>query len=405
MNEHWSHPRTLLSAELAPRWQAWRANNFATFLAQGFPNKKQEEWRHTDVSAIADHTFQLVKNSELPTHSALPAGVIFASLAEALQTHSEIIEPYLKLIKKSNPFVDLNFAFLQAGLFLYVPKNVVIPQPVQWTHYLAALNEDAMQHSCQVIVLEPQAQLSLVEVYNGDNQNKYFNNILTAIFVNEGASLTYYKCQNETLSTYHIANTQITQQANSIVKSFNFSLGAQLARDDLQILLNGEGAHCELYGLYMPRRQQHIDNHTAIVHQVANCSSQQLYKGILNDDATAVFNGKILVQPQAQNTQAQQTNRNLLLSKIAQINTKPQLEIYADQVQCQHGATVGQLDKDAIFYLQSRGINAEEATRMLTYAFAEEVLEKIPSSNVSNFIRALYCHPEHREGSPYEPLK
>ena len=393
MNKHWGHAHTLLSADLAPKWQAWRGKHFAEFIAQGFPTKQQENWKYTDLSLLANESFELDSKTTRSINAAiLPAGVVLVSLAEALQEHADIITPYLDLIKNTNPLVSLNLAFLQNGLFLYVPKNTVIEQPIEISHCVSTMAENAMQHSFCLVVVDTAAQVSLLETYMGDNANKYFNNVVTAIFVRDAAKLNYFKCQNESKDTYHIANTQITQQANSEVKAFNFCFGGQLAREDLTVTLQGKGAKVELFGLYMPREKQHMDHHTAIIHDVAECNSYQLYKGILDDSAVGVFNGKILVQPQAQNTQAQQTNRNLLLSKTAQINTKPELEIYADQVQCQHGATVGQLDEDALFYLRSRGISAEHATRVLTYAFAEEVLELIPSKVVSDLLKkAVPC--------------
>jgi Fe-S cluster assembly protein SufD len=390
MNKHWEHARTLSSADLAPQLQAWRAKHFSEFIAQGFPTKQQENWKYTDLSLLANESFEVDNKASQSTSAAkLPAGVILISLSEALQKHADIVMPYLDLIKNTNSLVSLNLSFLQNGLFLYVPKNVVVEQPIEISHCLAAMTKNAMQHSFCLIVVDTAAQASVLETYVGDNTSKYFNNIVTAIFVRDAAKLNYYKCQNESMSTYHIANTQITQHTNSEVKAFNFCFGGQLVREDLIVALQGKNAKAELFGLYMPKQKQHMDHHTAIFHDVAECNSYQLYKGILDDAAVGVFNGKIQVQAQAQNTQAQQTNRNLLLSKTAQINTKPELEIYADQVQCQHGATVGQLDEDALFYLRSRGIGSEEAIRMLTHAFAEEVLEKIPSTYACNLIRSF----------------
>jgi Fe-S cluster assembly protein SufD len=272
------------------------------------------------------------------------------------------------------------------GLFLYVPKNVKIEKPIQCLFISTQEFQDSMQHLRNLIIVEENSQVTLFETYVSETEKKYFNNIVTQIYLGNHSQINYYKYQQESENGYHIANTQIHQQANSCVNSFHFSLGSQLAREDLAVSLNQSGAECALYGLYLLDNRQHIDHHTRIDHHVSNCTSYELYKGILAAQSVGVFNGKIIVHPQAQRSNAQLVNQNLLLAKTAEINTKPELEIYADDVKCSHGATVGQIDDESLFYLRSRGIEEQTAQNILTYAFASEVINQIKDFKIKEYI-------------------
>lgn len=393
--------------------QTLRAREFSQFTLQGLPKCDQENWKYTDISALETAAFNLVLNnqddsnlsiaehylpdshnlvfvngyfsSQLSKLQALPDGVILTDIRNAWKSFPELVKPYLeKDIKQS--LDSLNLALMTDGLFLYVPKNLKLKQPIQLLYLTTQSSQDCMQHLRNIILAEESAGVVLLENYVGLGDVKYFNNIVTQIYAKKNSQIEYYRCQNESREAYHIANIQVEQSANSQIKSYAFSVGSKLARDDLMISLNETGASCELLGLYLVHDKQHIDHHTRIDHHAAHGSSRENYKGILEGKATGVFNGKVIVHPGAQQTKAQQTNQNLLLSKTAEMNTKPELEIYADDVQCTHGATVGQMDEAALFYLQSRGIAEPTARKILTYAFMSEIIDAIGNPAIKQHI-------------------
>jgi len=257
-----------------------------------------------------------------------------------------------------------------------VPRNVALDAPVELV-FFAAANRPVVAHPRILVVLEAGASATVVERYIGDDSQPYLTNVVTEAIVGPNASLRHVKTQEEGAAAFHLASIWAHQAPSSRFRSCSISLGAALARTDISTLLDGEGAECDLDGLYIGRNQQHVDHHTIIDHRSPHASSRELYKGVLDDAATGVFNGKVFVRQDAQKSNAQQMNKNLLLSDSATVDTKPQLEIFADDVKCSHGATVGRLDATALFYLRSRGIDAQRAREILVYAFANEMLDRI----------------------------
>lgn len=397
-----------------------REESLTRFLCTGFPNRHQENWKYTDLTFLTQQTFTCTSQNEsitpeliakyrlenINTHQLvfvdgyfstalsqtnnLPAGITLISLNKALLTQPEIVKPYLEE-NLNSPLIDLNTAFITDGVFLHITKNAHIASPIYLLFLSTDINNNAFINHRNIIVLEENSQATLFEEHATLAQNSkdilLAKNIVTNITIRSGAQLNHYKLQQESNHTVHIARTDVNQSRDSQLNNYSISLGAKLARDDLNVNLNDTGASCELSGFYALSDNQHTDHHTRVDHYHPFGTSNECYKGILNDHAKGVFNGKIVVHPQAQKTRSQQINKNLLLSKTAEINTKPELEIYADDVQCTHGATVGQLELDALFYLRSRGINEEDAVNLLTHAFCEDVLNRMRHEQIASYMK------------------
>jgi Fe-S cluster assembly protein SufD len=390
-----------------------RKEGFARFAELGFPTTRDEEWKYTDVSPVARLAFQPVLEPALdgvtesvlrpfllegaaarlvfvngwfaPALSAvddLPAGVVAGSLAAALAGEPEDVASYLGRFAphRAHPFAALNTAFLTDGALVRVPRGAVVAQPI---HLLfvstapAAAVAPRLASPRNLLLAGTGSQLAVVESYVGLGRDVYLTNAVTEILAEDGAVVDHVKIQDESDKAFHFATVQVQQGRASQFVSHSISLGGALTRNDLNAVFTEEGGECTLNGLYMAGGRQLVDNHTFIDHARPNCTSHQLYKGVLDGKARAVFNGKIVVRPDAQKTNARQTNRNLVLSDDTVVNSKPQLEIFANDVKCAHGATVGQVDKDTLFYLRSRGLTQAAARNLLTYAFAGEVLEDI----------------------------
>ncbi len=391
-----------------PRWlQDLHDRGAARFAALGFPTTRDEEWRFTNVAPIAAGEFKpigaiaaeadlsgaiygdvpnrvVVLNGrfspELSRTGGLPAGVRVGSLAAAVGEQAEIVQRYLGQLAEfgSRAFTALNTALAGDGAFVYVPDGVVIEEPLELLFVTAAAaGAPVMSSARALVVVGERAQCRLVETYFGTKDATYFTNGVTEVFCDEGAIVDHYKVQQESLAAYHVASMHVYASRSASFSSHSFSLGGRLSRNDVFATLDGEGAECTLNGLYLADGDRLVDNHTSIDHAKAHCPSHEIYKGILGGTARAVFNGKIIVRQDAQKTDAKQTNRALLLSDTAQINTKPQLEIFADDVKCTHGAAIGQLDDDAIFYLRARGLTYFEARDMLIHAFAGDILDRV----------------------------
>jgi Fe-S cluster assembly protein SufD len=309
----------------------------------------------------------------------LPAGVSAGSLAEALQSGSSTLESHLARYADftNHAFVALNTALAEDGAVVAIEKDVVLAQPMQLVYLSVPNGRPTVSHPRTLILAGQKSQASVVEIHAGPDGTAYFTNAVTEIVAREGAVLDHCRIQSEGDQAYHVATVQAVQDRASVVTSHNISLGAALARHDVNAVLDAEGAECLLNGLFIAGGKQHVDNHTLLDHAKPNCASRELYKGILSGQASGVFNGKIIVRKDAQKTNAIQSNKNLLLSGESVINTKPQLEIFADDVRCTHGATVGQLDQEALFYMRTRGIPARESRELLTHAFAAELLDAI----------------------------
>jgi Fe-S cluster assembly protein SufD len=393
-----------------PALHRLRKAAISRFAELGFPGPRDEEWRFTSVAPLMKTAFRLpsadspkgatyyelnhgegpgntllAANAHQPIHlnggSPLPKGVLVGSLAGALKEYPQLVEPHLAHYAdyKGHAFVALNTAFLRDGHFVYVPPGCVIQEPIFLESLVAAHNDNvpyAWHRRC-LIVLGANAQATVVESFHGLPSLSYFTNAVTEVVVGEKASLDHYKVQEESDAVFHMAVMQVQMGRAARFSSHAVTFGGQWVRNEVNAVFGDEGGECTLNGLYQALGQQLIDNHTAIDHAKPHCNSHELYKGILGGKARGVFNGKIYVRQDAQKTDAKQTNQTLLLSDDATINTKPQLEIYADDVKCTHGATVGQLDAEALFYLRSRGIGAEEARALLTFAFANDVISRI----------------------------
>ena len=393
---------------------------FDQFSKHGLPTTTSEEWRFTNVRPIADTKFvpaQAVEltNEELGQYSVtgsldgwptivfvnghydaalssvaeLPDGVVVESLANVLDSSPDSmgIEQCLgkgaDIHSDSAAFAALNTALFRDGVFVRVAANVVVDSPIQMLFITTSQSTDPdaiespMTHPRILIVAEENSQLRLVETYAGETNTAYLTNVVTEVVAGENAAIDHYKLVREASAAYHIGHMHLRLSRSANFSSHAITLGGNIVRNDILAVLDGEGVSCTLNGLYIANGQRLVDNHTTIRHAKPHCESHELYKGILGDQAHAVFNGKIVVEIDAQKTDAKQTNKALLLSEDAQINTKPELEIFADDVKCTHGATVGQLDSEAMFYLRSRGLGLEQARSVLIHAFASDLLNRI----------------------------
>lgn len=376
----------------------------------GFPGPKTESWRFTNLEPLwkADFDFNFENQSrsfdvekiftcdvyDLDTFSVtllngwmvyknapltkMDDGTIIGSLSKAMEIYPELVEQYLgKAAKIQDPgLVALNTAFMQDGLFIYVPEGVKVEKPVQVINIVDAANPVLLQPR-HLVILEKDSQLTLVHCDHSLTHNVSFTNNVTEAFLAESAHLDHYKIQNKGHNSALVTNAYFQQKRNSRLVSHALTLNGGFTKNVLDVLLQDPGCNAELNGLYLVDSNQHVDNQVFVDHAAPECLSDQLYKGILDDQATAVFSGKVMVRRDSQKTLAYQNNKNILLTDDAKVNTQPFLEIYADDVKCSHGATVGQLDPEAMFYLRSRGLCERTARMLLMYAFANEVVNKI----------------------------
>jgi Fe-S cluster assembly protein SufD len=408
----------------APRWlQDLRDKAAARFAALGFPTVRDEEWRFTNVSPIAAIDFRpagpaavslqdldslpygnlpyrlVVLNgrfsAELSRLTNLPDGMRAGSLAAAVAGHADVLPRHYGQLADfhSRSFVALNTALAEDGAYLYIPDGTILEQPIEIFYVSAGESSAAeMTQARALIVAGARSQARIVETYVALRGGGYFTNAVTELVAGENAVIDHYKVQEEGLDAFHIATLQVNARRSASVSSHSFSLGGRLVRNDVIAVLEGEGAEVTLNGLYLADGDRLVDNHTTIDHASAHCPSHEVYKGIIGGKARAVFNGKIIVRPDAQKTDAKQTNRALLLSDHASINTKPQLEIFADDVKCTHGAAIGQLDEDALFYLRARGLTYFEARDLLIHAFAGEVIDRVKVDSLKIALEAeLYA--------------
>ena len=398
-----------------------RLSAIARFEMLGFPTTRNEDWHFTSVAPIADgrfapltsagasvdaerlapyafaasgwHTLVFVNGRHdvvLSGGAMLPAGVRVMPLAQAYYELPLLVEQHLGRVTNfdASSFTALNTAFINDGAVVHVAHDVEVAQPI---HLLFVSDAAAAQSTASprnLIVIDRHAKATVIESYAGLTDDRYFTNAVTEAVIGDGATLTHLKLQRESAQAYHVGTLDVRQARDSHLFSFSFATGAALSRTNVYTELRGEGCGATLNGLYLGDNDQHIDHQTRIEHVEPNCYSRELYKGILDGASHGVFNGKVYVHPEAQKTDGKQTNNTLLLSERAQIDTKPQLEIFADDVKCTHGATVGRLDETALFYMKSRGINARSARELLTYAFAADVLETIELAEVREGLEA-----------------
>jgi Fe-S cluster assembly protein SufD len=397
--------------------QALRKGAAQRFQELGWPTRRLEAWKYTDVSVLARSSFERAIRSsvspaaiqpftygrchqlvfvnghwapELSHVETLPKGCILGRLAEALLEHQDLVEPYLGKVAsfEHQAFAALNTAYLEDGAFIYLSPGTVIEKPIHLLFVSTAKDHATVSYPRTLVVAQANSQATIIESYVG-LEGSYFTCPVTEIAVDENATIDHYKIQREQLKAFHLATMQVQLGRNSRFSSLSVALGGALARTDLNASLEAEGADCTLNGLYLVKDDQRVDHHINVDHRKPHGTSHQLFKGLLDGKSRAIFSGKVYVHPNAQKTDAQQSNRNLLLSDDALVHTNPQLEIFADDVKCSHGATVGQLDKEAIFYLRSRGLDEVAARRLLTYGFASDVLEQIKISAVRDDLEQL----------------
>jgi Fe-S cluster assembly protein SufD len=365
-----------------PWIQALRERAFARFAELGFPNTHNEEWRFTNVSPIARSIFTPATDRAIVTVPENVKKLEPGEVEEYLARHAAI---------DGNAFVALNTAFLDRVTVLQVPRNAVIEQPIEITY---EGTDGGVSHPRVLILVNANAQCTILETYKG--AGAYFHNAVTEIVVGDRAVVDHYKVQQESVQAFHIATLHATLGRSASFSSHSISLGGALVRNDANATLS-EGSEATLNGLYIVNGTQHIDNHTMIDHAMPHGTSHELYKGILDGKAHAVFNGKIIVRKDAQKTDSKQTNKNLVLSDDAVVDTKPELQIFADDVRCTHGATIGQLDSEALFYLQSRGIGKGEARSLLTYAFAQDVVDRIKVQSLRDSLERILFEKFHEQ--------
>lgn len=395
-----------------PWLTAIQEDGLSDLMRLGFPTRHTEDWKYTTLDTFLKQPFshEGVYASSGPRTALtnarefrivngvtegvetlqgyLPSGVLVLPLLQALKEHADKLKPYLNgLLQHQHGFQALNTAMLHSGFFIYVPQGVVIKEPICLMHWQdKALNAAYLRH---VVVLERGSALTLVEEYHGDLETSYFTSVVTEAYLKPDAQLSHYKIECESKLAYHVGEIIVKQAASSQFNSHSLAVGGKWVRSDTTIHLQEPYAACLMNGIYAPGDGQHIDHHTLVTHDVPNCTSVENYKGILNGHSRAVFNGKVMVARHAVHTKAEQQNKNLLLSKDAEIDTKPQLDIYADDVLCSHGATVGQLDEEALFYLATRGISPALARQFLVEAFAEDNLQRFQHDELAAQARQL----------------
>lgn len=385
---------------------------------QGFPTRHDEDWKYTRTDALLKHSFLpvtthaalsqssdetiqfdlpvqhsiLIKNGLVCTNGSrtkeLPQGVLVLSLSDALIHHSELLKKHLgTVLTQKHGFHYLNTALIQSGVVIYIPDGVILDEPIVLSH--VHTQNDQATYLRHLIIAGSGSRATVLEDYQGIPGCSYLTNTVTEVLVGAQAQLTHYKIQRESKSAYHLGHLSVRQFAESEFATHSLSLGGQWVRSDTSVYLQEEKAHALMNGIYAPTEGQHIDHHTTVRHLVPQCRSEQDYKGILKGDSRAVFNGKVFVAKGAQHSDATQQNKNLLLSTNAEVDSKPQLEIFADDVLCSHGATVGQLDEDALFYLATRGIDRVEASHYLIHAFANDNLRLLPHRKLAEYLGHL----------------
>ncbi len=385
-----------------------------------FPTVRDEEWRYTDISPILAHQFNFasvagtiekeqieqylfnhsgyttlvfingILDSKLSNIPVADENLVIMSLKEAFESHQSVVEEYIGKNTATNKgiFSEINSAFLSDGAFVLIRKNTVVDKPIHIL-FLSSVENELIIRPRNLFILEDNAQASLIENYESLNDSVYFTTAVSEVNLGKNAHLNHVRIQNESLNAFHISLSETTIDTSGNYTYYNLDFGSKIARNNFHTTFIGQNAECNLNGLYLLNDGQTIDNHTMIDHSQPNCRSNELYKGVLSGKSRAVFNGKVLVRKDAQKTNAFQSNKNILLSDEATVDTKPQLEIFADDVKCSHGATIGQLDEESLFYLRSRGFSLEQAKRTLVSAFADNVIEKICHKVVLEYLEQI----------------
>lgn len=399
-----------------------RKKAFESLVLKGFPSAKSEEYKFTNFTKAIEKNFELKLNSNVSGLTAesikgfeiegleayrlvfvngvysdslsdqiTEEGIEVTNLVDEFKADSKIISDGFGKIAdfESDPFIALNTAFSQQGISIQVAEKAIISKPIVLYYVGDAQHNEVTFHVRNIISAGKFSEVTIIEKFDTIGTHKSFTTIVNEISIAENAQTQYFKIENDSEQAYHISNVHARQAASSNFKTFTFSLNGAMVRNNLNIKLEGEGIDTYMNGLYLLRGKTHVDNHTVVDHMKPNCHSSELYKGIMDDNAKGVFNGKIFVRQDAQKTNAFQSNKNVLLSDSATINTKPQLEIWADDVSCSHGCTTGQLDMDALFYLQARGIKKDKAKLMLLHAFASDVLETVANEAIKSYLENI----------------
>ena len=399
----------------------YRTKAIANFEQLGLPTNKSEEYRFTPITKAITKNFEwknklspssissidqflidgieatilvFVNGSYSQSHSKIDHSskeIKITSLSEAFRADKEVISKYFDKLSQSeaDPFAAMNTAFWQEGIFIHVSENTKVERPILFLHISDASQEQVITHSRLLLVVEKGSSLSVIEKFDSVGSNPIFQTLTEEIIVKENAQLEYCKIQNDSGNSHQVTNTVIQQSNSSKVDTCTITLNGQLVRNNFSIVIDGEHCESHFHGLYLLNGNTIADNHTVVDHKKPNSFSNELYKGIMDGNSKGIFNGKIFVRPQAQKTNAFQSNRNILMSEDATVNTKPQLEIWADDVKCSHGCTSGQLDEEALFYLQTRGIPYDSAKAMLLYAFALDVLAPVKNEKLKVYLDSL----------------
>lgn len=393
-----------------PHFQTVRNKAWESFSKTGFPSTKNEEYKYTPLARFLEKELNINTVSNIFPNDVdytqyfldvadanvlvFVNGIFHKDISKIVSPESEIIIKELNEAYNENPdlinehfaqyadynedpFIALNTAFAKNGIFIQVKDNIILDKPVFFYYISDTSKGQVMSFPRNLILAGKNSQLQFADFYVSAGGDTSFNNIVTEVRVNANAQVQYYKIQQEDDQAVHVGTTQVHQEDDSTFSATTISLSGRLIRNNLNIAIDGKGCTANMFGLYMPEGKQHVDNHTVVDHKKPHSYSNELYKGLLGGKSTGVFNGKIFVRQDAQKTNAFQSNKNILLSPDATMNTKPQLEIWADDVKCSHGATTGQMDEEQLFYLRARGISKESAQAMLLYAFAKDVLENI----------------------------
>ncbi len=397
-----------------------RTEAIKNFEDEGFPTKRQEAWKYTSLNAVLKHDYSVFPKHESAleykdvkkyfiheidcykiifvdgkysshlsqtTHDDIDVCLMSSALSKP--KYRLIIENYFNKIATKDGISSLNTAFSAEGAYIHIPKNKLVQKPIQIIHFSTGREGALLLQPRNLVVVDENSHVQIIERHQSLTDNPILTNSVTEIFANKRAIVDYYKIQNDTSSASLIDNTFINQKQESIAKVHTFSFGGKLTRNNLNFYQNGERLDSTMKGITIIGDKQHVDHNTLVHHIEPNCESHQDYKGIYNDSATGVFNGKVVVEKEAQKTNAFQANNNILISDKASINTKPQLEIFADDVKCSHGCTIGQLDESAMFYLRSRGIPEKEARALLMFAFSNNVLDSVKIPEIKTRITKI----------------
>jgi Fe-S cluster assembly protein SufD len=400
-----------------------RTEALENFEKVGFPTKKLEAWKYTSLNSVLKNDFSIFLNKDNSvefsdvkkyfihdidtykivfidgkyssflsetTHDAIDVCLMSSALSKP--KYKAVIENYFNKIAKPDNLTSLNTAFASEGAYIHIPRNVEVEKPIQIINFTTGSEAATMTQPRNLIVVDENAHVQIIERHQSLTSNPVLSNVVTEIFAARHSTVDVYKIQNDKLNASLVDNTYVDQKSHSVVSMHTFSFGGNITRNNLNFYQNGEHIDSILKGITIIEGKQHVDHHTLVHHIEPNCESHQDYKGIFNERSTGVFNGKVIVDKEAQKTNAYQKNNNVLLSDKATINAKPQLEIFADDVKCSHGCTIGQLDDDALFYMQQRGIPEKEGKALLMYAFANTVLESVKIPEVKSRITKLIAN-------------